>query len=408
MTGPGIEAADSEEPVELPQAPAQPDRHDAFRLAAEMPRVMRLSRKTLAIVGGAAGLAIGGALLWALRTPEPKNAQELYEVTNPNRAEAVTGGPADYAAVTKLGPPLPGDLGRPIVAAQAQRGAVDVAPMASPPPVRPDPADEARRRAEQERDTARGSQLFLGGSGAPRAADTAPAQGSKAIAGGSEPGSGSAAGSRRAFLASGGERAAESAARIEAPSSNSILQAGSTIPAALMTAISSDLPGQVTAQVTENVHDSPTGRILLIPQGARLVGEYHSEISAGQRRVLIAWDRLIFSDGRSIALDRLPAGDASGAAGLAGRTDYHFGNMVRAALISTMLGIGTELASNSEDRFARALRGGAQDTANETGRQIVERELNIPPTIRVAAGARLRILVTRDMILETRMEEKGQ
>src|SRR3546814_8088295 len=114
---------------------------------------MRLSRKTLALAGGAAGRAIGGALLWALRTPDHKPAQELYEVTNPNRAESITGGPADYGSIPKLGPPLPGDLGRPIVSAQNAGETVPVPGMAQPPV---DPriaaAEQARQRALQERE----------------------------------------------------------------------------------------------------------------------------------------------------------------------------------------------------------------------------------------------------------------
>src|SRR3546814_7607174 len=93
---------------------------------------------------------------------------------------------------------------------------------------------------------------------------------------------------------------------------------------------SSDLPGQVTAQVTQNVYDSPTGRILLIPQGARLIGDYDSEISVGQERVLLAWNRLILPGGRSIRLDRQPGADARGMAGIADRTDHHWGSMLRA------------------------------------------------------------------------------
>src|SRR3546814_11397915 len=98
---------------ERPPAAVAPACPDGFRLEGELPRVMRLSRKTLALAGGAAGLAIGGALLWALRTPDPKPAQELYEVTNPHRADSITGGPADHGPLPNMGPPIPGDLGSP-------------------------------------------------------------------------------------------------------------------------------------------------------------------------------------------------------------------------------------------------------------------------------------------------------
>jgi type IV secretion system protein VirB10 len=179
-----------------------------------------------------------------------------------------------------------------------------------------------------------------------------------------------------------------------------VVQAGSVIPAALITGIRSDLPGQITAQVTQNVYDSPTGRILLIPQGSRLIGEYDSDVAAGQNRVLLAWDRLILPGGQSILLDRLPGADAAGMAGLEDQTNYHWGNMLKAALISTLLGAGTELISNGDSDLIRALRFGTQDTISQTGRQVVQRQLNVPPTLTVRPGFLLRIIVTRDLVLE--------
>ena len=179
-----------------------------------------------------------------------------------------------------------------------------------------------------------------------------------------------------------------------------VVQAGSVIPAALITGIRSDLPGQITAQVTQNVYDSPSGRILLIPQGSRLIGEYDSDVAAGQNRVLLAWDRLILPGGHSILLDRLPGADAAGMAGLEDRTNYHWGNMLKAALISTLLGAGTELISNGDSDLIRALRFGTQDTISQTGRQVVQRQLNVPPTLTVRPGFSLRIIVTRDLVLE--------
>ncbi|WP_335694416.1 hypothetical protein [Sphingopyxis sp. QXT-31] len=187
-------------------APASPD---GFRLEGELPRVMRLSRKTLAVLGGTAGIAIGGALLWALRPVDPKAAQELYEVTSPNRSEAVTGAPADYGAVPKLGPPLPGDLGRPIVSAQK---AGDPVPVPAMGPPTPDPRqiarEQARQRALQEREAAEGSRLFLGGGSAVAAAPEILDAQPTAAEPDRETGTPTAA--RKAFLAGGAQRAFES------------------------------------------------------------------------------------------------------------------------------------------------------------------------------------------------------
>ena len=384
---------------EAEAAAMAPPSPDGFRLEGELPNVMRLSRKTLAVLGGAAGIAIGGALLWALRPVDPKAAQELYEVAVPNRSETVTGAPADYGAVPKLGPPLPGDLGRPIVSAQKAGEPMPV-PAMGPPPA--DPAQSARKqarlRAMQEREAAQGSRLFLGGTGGAMSGTTAAeALSSQAQAANVPEG---AKTGRQAFLAGGPRGGAESGERIVAPSSAAVIQAGTVIPAALITGIRSDLPGQITAQVTQNIYDSPTGRLLLVPQGARLIGEYDSEVAAGQRRVLLAWDRLILPGGRSIRLDRQPGADAAGYAGLEDRVNSHWGRMLRAALVSSLLGVGTELAASGEGDLVRALRSGLQDGTNEAGRRVVEREISMAPTLTVRPGFVFRVIVARDLVFE--------
>jgi len=372
---------------------------DAFRLRGEPPRVMRLSRKTMAIIGAVGCTAIGGALLIALQPRAAKPPENLYSVDGANKAEVVTGAPADYGKIPKLGPPLPGDLGRPIAVAQQNGETIPVPPMGPPPPGGRSPADEARERARQEREAATSSRLFLGGGSATSpAAEALGALDLPAPADETAPQKPAAA--RRAFLDGGPAAPFESAERLREASSPYVLQAGSLIPAALITGIRSDLPGQVTAQVTQNVYDSPTGRILLIPQGARLVGEYDSEIAAGQERVLLAWDRLILPGGRSIRLDRQPGVDARGMAGLADRTDHHWGSVLRGALISTLLGIGAELGSEGDDALVRALRDESQDTANQAGRRLVERQMNLPPTLTIRPGYALRVLVTRDLIID--------
>src|SRR3546814_18538851 len=136
---------------------------DAVRLRGDPPRVMRLSRKTLASIGAVGGIAIGGALLWALQPSAPKTAENLYSAYTANPAEVVTGAPADYGKVPKLGPPLPGDLGRPIVSAQQNGETIPVPPMGNPPAGGRSPAAKARDRARLEREAATASRRFLGG-----------------------------------------------------------------------------------------------------------------------------------------------------------------------------------------------------------------------------------------------------
>lgn len=180
-----------------------------------------------------------------------------------------------------------------------------------------------------------------------------------------------------------------------------ILQAGAVISAALITGIRSDLPGQITAQVTENIYDSPTGRILLIPQGTRVIGQYDNGVGFGQRRILLVWNRLIFPNGRSIVLERQPGADTQGFAGLEDGVDYHWGELFKAAALSTLLSIGSQAGSSDEEsEIVRALRQGAGDSISQTGQQIVSRQLNIAPTLTIRPGFPVRVIVTRDLVLE--------
>jgi type IV secretion system protein VirB10 len=383
---------------------------EAFRLRGDPPRVMRLSRKTLAIMGAAIGLGIGGALIYALRTPGHEAARELYNTQSRNTADVVTSAPSDYAKVPKLGPALPGDLGRPILSAQANGKDVSTPPMGSAAASQ-DPrlaaAEQARQRVTQERESARTSTLFTSGSNAASGASSAAASTvAVAPAADTQGGPVNAAAAptgqneKREFLKASTDRTTISPERIAPPVSPNILQAGSIIPAALITGIRSDLPGQITAQVTQNVYDSPTGRILLIPQGARLIGQYDSTVSTGQNRVLLAWDRLILPGGRSILLDRQPGADAAGMAGLQDRTNYHWDNMLKAAMVSTLLGAGAQLVTNGDDALTQAIRYGTQDTINQTGQKLVQRQIDVPPTLTVRPGYPLNVIVTRDLVLD--------
>ncbi|RIV80231.1 TrbI/VirB10 family protein [Pelagerythrobacter aerophilus] len=377
------------------------DAESIVRLRGEGPRVVRLSRKAIGIAS-AAGLAlVGGAFLFALRPASHEQDEELVNTESTAVADGLASAPRDYTQVPRLGRPLPGDLGKPILDAQ-DRGAV-----AALPPVGVQPAsrsqaisarEAARQRIAQEREAARGSRLFFGG-GAQPASVTEPgaATGLGAVPGTSI----TAPPAQTAFLDRPAERRTASTQRLEEAPSSAVLQAGSIIPAALITGIRSDQPGLVTAQVTQNVYDSVTGRRLLIEQGARLIGDYQSEVGFGQRRVLLAWNRLILSDGRSIVLERQPAADPAGYAGLEDEVDYHWGGVVKAALVSTLLGIGSELGGGGDSRLVRALRRGSQDSIDRAGEQVVSRELNVRPTLTIRPGYPVSVLVTRDIVLES-------
>ena len=203
-----------------------------------------------------------------------------------------------------------------------------------------------------------------------------------------------------AFLNGPSDAPTVSPDRLTNAASPYILQAGSVIPAALITGIRSDLPGQVTAQVTENVYDSPTGQYLLIPQGSKLIGEYNSEVAFAQSRVQLVWTRLILPDGRSIVLENQPGADTQGYSGLQDGVDNHWGSLFEAALLSTFLSVGAEAGtSNQENSLVQAIRSGASDSINQTGQEIVERELNIQPTLTIRPGFPVRVIVNRDLVL---------
>jgi type IV secretion system protein VirB10 len=178
-----------------------------------------------------------------------------------------------------------------------------------------------------------------------------------------------------------------------------VLMAGSVISASLITGLRSDLPGLVTAQVTERVFDSPTGRTLLIPQGARLIGNYDSVVAFGQKRALIVWQRIVMPDGSSLRIDNVPATDPSGYAGLEDKVDMHTWQLIKGVALSTLLGVGTELAFTGDGDLIQALRRSTQDNVSRAGDQITMRNLNIQPTITIRPGAPVRLVVHKDLVL---------
>lgn len=208
-----------------------------------------------------------------------------------------------------------------------------------------------------------------------------------------------------AFVNAPVDRRTTSPDRLVKPASPFSIQAGTIIPAALITAIRSDLPGQVVAQVTENIFDSPTGRVRIVPQGARLIGIFDSQIAFGQSRVLLVWTRLILPNGRSVVLERQPAADAAGYSGLEDEVDHHWKALIGAAALSTLLAIGAEVNSGADvndtnSALVQALRRGAGNSFNQTGQQVMRRTLNIQPTLTIRPGFPVRVIVNRDLVLE--------
>jgi type IV secretory pathway VirB10-like protein len=232
------------------EADRQVDAESITSLRGEGPRVVRLSRKTIGITSAAALALIGGALVYALQPPSQQTAAEQINTESVAMADSLASAPRDYSEVPRLGPPLPGDLGKPILDAQDRGAVAELPPIGShsaPPPQATNPRELARQRLAQEREAARQSRLFFGG-GASIASGIETSEASLSRALGDTPSNRARQQSR--LDESSGRRTA-SPQRLEAPSSPTLLQAGSIIPAALITGIRSDQPGLVTAQVTE-------------------------------------------------------------------------------------------------------------------------------------------------------------
>ena len=439
-----MSTADPATETDAPAAVAAPKvAPERLELRARPRPVTRLSRRALIALGSASSVVVGGLAIWALSTDRQGGAPapEVYSTERKPVAEGLESLPGDYAAlpakspagVPQLGPPLPGDLGRPIVAAGQQDGVQQSQTVAGAlvAPQPPDTAGQARlaarQRLQQESEAARRSALFVqvdqrqGGSALNEAVGT-----SDAIAGSvaSPSGSGASDGDelvtqngqdrKRAFVSASTDRDIYASGRLQTPASPYQVMAGTIIPAAMVTGLNSDLPGQAIATVTEPVYDTVTGRTLLIPQGSRLLGQYDAQVSFGQNRVLLVWNRLVMPDGSSIVLDRLSGADARGFAGIKDKTDNHWSRLLSGAALSTLLGVGAELGSpdrglsDGDQSIIVATGRSVQDSANQVGQQITRRNLNVQPTLTVRPGFPVRAIVNKDLVLRPYGQASGR
>ncbi|CAN7366938.1 TrbI/VirB10 family protein [Acidovorax sp. LjRoot129] len=396
-------------------APAKVD-PESLALRAQPRPVVRLNRRMLVLGAGTLAAAVLGGTVWSLQVQHRSRnpATELFNVERVSRAEDLERLPRDYADLPKappvLGEPLPGGLGPAIVKAQQPVGSVI------------DP-EQAERLAAEE--AARSSVFFRSsgnaGGGRPGASEAAGAVEPAAQTSGNQPfnpmsamESSAAAptdptavqnrqGQKEAFLSNAGDTGTRNPGRLQLPASPYQVMAGTVIPAALVTGINSDLPGQVIANVTEAVYDTATGQHLLIPQGSRLIGRYDSQVAFGQRRVLLVWTRLVLPDTSSVALDKLPGIDPAGYAGLEDGVDWHWDRILAGASLSTLLGVGAELAAPDRradgSRLVMATREGLQDSVNQVGQEITNRNLSVQPTLTVRPGFVMRVMVSKDLVL---------
>lgn len=368
--------------------------------AAPPYRVVRF-RKSLLVGAAALGLcAVMGITMLALRKPnqhKPVEAQELYNTEKKPTADGVSSLPKDYSQIPpksiELGPPLPGDLGRPILA-QQRAGGYGVGDSVS---------DQQSVQAKQAGVFFRvENKPKQNVSSSPQSAQTETAQqsGNNRLA--LDPDRDQNNQQRKLdFVNQRNPSSIYNPHALQSPASPYQIMAGSVIAASLITGINSDLPGLVTAQVTENIYDTVTGQTLLIPQGSRLIGSYDSVVAFGQSRALLVWQRVLMPDGTSIQIDNLPATDTAGYAGLEDDVDYHTWALLKGVALSTMLGVGTELGlGSSESDLVRAIRESTQQSVSQVGQKITEKNLNIQPTITIRPGWPVRIIVHKDLILK--------
>lgn len=349
----------------------------AMRLRADPPRPLRLSRKVA--MAGVAGLAVAIAAAVGVGLLKPDADAPTVELTRSSGPppDAVRALPGDYTA-PRLGPPLPGDLGRPILNARNAAEA-EAAPVGSSAGSASESREADARQAELERrraeaDAARTSTLLLIQGGAPVTEGVAVASGPSAV--------GNAAGAT-------------------ATNAGGTLLAGAVIEASLVTGIRSDLAGPVLGQITADVHDTRTGRTLLLPKGSRLIGTHTAQVAQGQSRMQVVWTRIILPSGRSILLEDQMASDPQGYAGLEDRTDQRWGERLRSAALTTLLAVSSAAVEVDEaDRLARAIRDGSSDGVDALGRGLVERGLSIPPRLTIRPGFAFHIILTHDLDLQ--------
>jgi type IV secretion system protein VirB10 len=389
---------------------------ESLALRAAPRRVVRFKRNLLIGLAVTACVAIF-AVTWLALRPASHGQQLGPELNSPGRKatpDALAALPGGYGQMAKpapapaLGPPLPGDLGPPVMAREQQLG---IAPAEPFRPRAEDDAAQARRlHLAQQAQQAKEAGLFF------QLNQHSGATTELASAGAAGQGEAPAANAdkltldlerdqndqqRKLDFMNQATKATVSEHKLQMPVSPYEVMAGTVIAAALIPGLKSDLPGTAMAQVTENIYDTVTGRFLLIPQGSRLIGTYDSVVAFGQSRSLVVWQRIVMPNGWSIQLDNLPATDPAGYAGLEGDVDYHTWRLLEGVAMSTLLGVGTQVTfGSSQSNLVQAIRQSSQESTNQVGQRIVEKDLNIQPTLTDIPGQPLRVIVHKDIVLK--------
>jgi len=389
-----------------PATPAKPE-PEGLVLRGKPRRVTRFRRNVVIGAAAAVTMVVTGAAWLALRTPSPKvkiGSEESYNTDVKPPADQLVALPSNYDKVKppRLGPPLPGDLGAPIINREKQLGMNPASGSFGEGDA--ERAEHLRQAqlAQQAREAKVMFQTSMGGR-----AETIPSaqQPNSAVSNSVQPASAALTEDQNGqqhkldFVRQRDDKGIYNSHQLENPISEYELLAGTVIPTSLITGINSDLPGLAIAQVTQNLY--ALSGTLLLPAGSKLIGKTDSIVAFGQSRALIVWQRIVMPNGSSIEIDNTPATDTEGYAGLEDEVDYHTWRLIKGVALSTLLGVGAQLSvNNSNSDLLTALRESAQNNANQAGQQITQRNMDIQPTITVRPGWPLRVIISRDIILQ--------
>lgn len=440
----GTPADDERDPVtgESASQGYTPPQDAPIPLATPKPKIKTLDKKKVGIIAGIAGLLIAFAFIQAF-TPKPNQNKPKEQPPTANmstKPEAFNALPGDYATAAqqraerapKLGPPMPGEVGQMQYAAQQQASTRAYGGGAQPQTAAQQfAAQQDLQRMQQAANARYAKTSFQQSAGAGGASNQGQFGGQPAFVG-MPPNSPEAvqqqmlAQAAAAAAAAGGpDKTARDDAnrqddkrqfmdekhdtgtlqsRLTPPATPTVVSAGTLIPALFLTGINSDLPGQITAQVSQPVYDTPTGRHVVIPQGAVLIGAYDSRVTFGQNRVLLVWQRLRFPNGSSLDLEGMPGVDLSGYAGVSDQVNNHWGKVLSSVLLSSTVAAavataeGDSFSSFQRDAGQAASQGAAQQI-NQAGAQLLQRSINVQPTLEIRPGQRVAVMVNKDLAL---------
>ncbi len=343
---------------------------------------------TFGIIG-----ALGLGTVVFLQLDSSRNSQATAKLASEQAAANAEAQRLALAAIPPSSPPIPEYVPPPPMAEPEPVPMVEITPPPPPVPAGPTQAELDRLRAPALVVDLGTYQAPAAGAAAPTGNPLDPA----AVAGAMSAASNQSMNADERFaqrFGVGGDSKPSKAKQMR-DLSTTIIE-GSMIAAVLETAINSDLPGYVRAVVTRDVRGFD-GEKVLVPRGARLIGQYKAGVALGQSRAFVIWTRLIRPDGATIELSS-PATDGLGRGGLDGDVDTHFFERFGGAMLLSLLnlGIGAALDSTDTNIIIASTRAGT-----DAGAGSITSGANVSPTVTVPQGSPVRVFVSQDLDFST-------